>query len=331
MSLRLIQFIDDDGERAVAASRDREPFRAVKGLNRCYELALHAIDRGCSIEQAIDVAGLGAEVDARRFDTAGRLLCPLDHPDPAHMLVTGTGLTHLGSAEARDRMHRDLAGKADLTDSMRMFKWGLEGGKPEGDTPGVQPEWFYKGDGSILVGPGEPLASPDFSLDGGEEPEIAGLYVIAPDGTPCRLGFALGNEFSDHVMERQNYLYLAHSKLRPCAIGPEILVGELPASIQGLARIVRGGETLWQKPFLSGERHMSHTIRNLEHHHFKYAPFRRPGDAHVHFFGTATISFSDGIQLHAGDTIEIEADAFNLPLRNTVSVAHSKDQRVRVL
>jgi hypothetical protein len=247
------------------------------------------------------------------------------------MIVTGTGLTHLGSAEARDLMHRDLAGKAELTDSMRMFTWGLDGGKPEGEAPGVQPEWFYKGDGSNLVAPGAPLPSPDFALDGGEEPEIAGLYVIAPDGTPCRLGFALGNEFSDHVMERQNYLYLAHSKLRPCAIGPEILVGEPPASIQGLARIIRSGETLWEKPFLSGERHMSHTIRNLEHHHFKYAAFRRPGDAHVHFFGTATISFADGVRLHPGDTIEIEADAFTLPLRNTASVTHSKDRHIRVL
>jgi hypothetical protein len=303
----------------------------VDGLIGCYELALQALERGWSIEQAIGAAGLGGEIDAKLLNDAGRLLCPLAHPDPAHMLVTGTGLTHLGSAEARDRMHRDLASTGDLTDSMRMFKWGLEGGKPEGDGPGVQPEWFYKGDGSILVAPGAPLRSPDFALDGGEEPEIAGVYVIAPDGTPCRLGFALGNEFSDHVMERRNYLYLAHSKLRPCSIGPEILVGEPPASIQGLARIVRGGATLWEKPFLSGEQHMSHAIRNLEGHHFKYGAFCRPGDAHVHFLGAATISFSDGIQLAAGDTIEIEADAFTLPLRNTLSVAHSNDRPIRVL
>ena len=38
----------------------------------------------------------------------------------------------------------------------------------------------------------------------------------------------LSNEFSDHVMERQNYLYLAHSKLRSCSFGPELLVGDLP-------------------------------------------------------------------------------------------------------
>src|SRR5205809_355699 len=80
---------------------------------------------------------------------------------------------------------------------------------------GAQPEWFYKGDGDIVVGCGGALASPSFALDGGEEPELVGLYVISPAGTPHRLGFAIGNEFSDHVTERKNYLYLAHSKLRP--------------------------------------------------------------------------------------------------------------------
>ena len=44
---------------------------------------------------------------------------------------------------------------------------------------------------------------------------MAGIYVIGDDGTPFRVGFALANEFSDHVTERINYLYLAHSKLRP--------------------------------------------------------------------------------------------------------------------
>src|ERR1019366_2783251 len=73
---------------------------------------------------------------------------------------------------------------------------------------GVQPEWFFKGDGFIMVRPGAPFQVPAFAEDGGEEPEIAGLYVIAPDGAPCRVGYALGNEFSDHVMERRNYLYL---------------------------------------------------------------------------------------------------------------------------
>jgi len=174
-------------------------------------------------------------VDYERVVAEGRLLPPLDHPDPAHCYVSGTGLTHLGSAQTRAEMH----GKTDeaettLTDSMRLYQWGLEGGKPPQGQVGVQPEWFYKGNGSCIVPPEQPLESPPFALDGGEEAELVGLYVVGESGAVLRVGFALGNEFSDHVMERQNYLYLAHSKLRTCSIGPELLVGQPPSSISGL-------------------------------------------------------------------------------------------------
>jgi hypothetical protein len=219
-------------------------------------------------------------------------------------------------------MHKKVSGEIEsLTDSMKMFRLGLEGGKPKDAKPGVQPEWFYKGDGSILRGCGQPLVMPDFSQDGGEEPEIAGLYVIGPDGTPFRLGFALANEFSDHIMERQNYLWLAHSKLRQCAVGPALLVGALPDHVEGISRVRATDERVrWQKPFLSGEANMSHHIANLEYHHFKYALFRRPGDVHVHVFGTATLSFADGIRVEPGEVFEIEAEAFGKPLRNALAV-----------
>ena len=107
-------------------------------------------------------------------------------------------------------MHKklDADGDENLTDSMKMFRMGLEGGKPARGEVGVQPEWFYKGNGIFAVAPGKPLVSPDFAKDAGEEPEIAGIYVIGDDGTPFRVGFALSNEFSDHVTERVNYLYM---------------------------------------------------------------------------------------------------------------------------
>jgi hypothetical protein len=261
-------------------------------------------------------------VDIRVALAEGRVLPPLDHPtDPAHLIVTGTGLTHLGSAEGRDSMHKDLSDQAKLTDSMKMFKLGLEAGKPAAGQEGAQPEWFYKGDGSSVVAPESAFASPAFAQDGGEEPEMVGLYLIGPDGTPHRLGFALGNEFSDHVTEKFNYLWLAHSKLRQCAFGPELRTGPLPGAVTGRSKIRRGNEIVFDKPFLSGEDNMSHTIANLEAHHFKYPGFRRPGDIHVHFFGTATLSFSAGIKTQKGDVFEIEADAFLFPLRNTLDSA----------
>ena len=71
---------------------------------------------------------------------------------------------------------------------------------------------------------------------------------------------------------------------------------------------------------------MSHSLANLEWHQFKYAQFRRPGDVHVHFFGTATLSFSDGFRTEAGDEFEIEASPFTLPLRNRL-VRSEEDSR----
>ena len=216
-------------------------------------------------------------------------------------------------------MHKAAASKESLTDSMRMFLMGLEGGKPAPGSVGVQPEWFYKGDGQAVVATGEALSMPDFALDGGEEPEIAGVYLNDPQGRPHRLGHVLANEFSDHVIERGNYLWLAHSKLRQAALGPELLLGALPQDVRGVSRIRRGEKVIFEKPFLSGEANMSHTLANLEHHHFKYRAFRRPGDVHVHFFGTATLSFSDGVKTEPGDVFELEADAFRLGLKNPLA------------
>ncbi|MGN6535110.1 MAG: AraD1 family protein [Mesorhizobium sp.] len=322
---------DDDTIRVVA--RNGNGARVVNGARSVYALAVEAARTGIGLAALIERKGWGAAVDLETAYRKGLLLSPINHPDPAHLHLTGTGLTHLGSASTRDSMHKKLAegGEEQLTDSMKMFCMGLEGGKPAAGAVGVQPEWFYKGNGTMAVAPGAPLVSPSFAQDGGEEPEIAGIYVIGDDGQPLRVGFTLSNEFSDHVTERVNYLFLAHSKLRNASFGPEILVGDLPADIRGTSRILRGGKAIWEKPFLSGEANMSHTIANLEHHHFKYPAFRQPGDVHVHMFGTATLSFADGVRTEPGDVFEIEAADFGLPLRNALEVEAPVKVAVRAL
>lgn len=329
MVLRLTQMLSASGDRIVVAS-DGAHARRLKGVSTVLDLAHAALAAQFTLADAAESAGYGESVDLQAALAEKRILAPVDHPDPARLLLSGTGLTHLGSAAARDRMHADDQ-TADQSDSMRMFRLGLEGGKPVAGAVGVQPEWFYKGDGRSIVGPEQPLPMPAFALDGGEEAELAGIYLIAPDGTPCRLGFALANEFSDHITERANYLYLAHSKLRPAALGPELWVGTLPADIRGAVRVRRGERILWEKPFHSGEANMSHSVNNLEHHHFKYSLFRRSGDVHVHFLGTATLSFAAGLRTQAGDVFEIEAPPFTLPLRNPLSVRAAPPANVRVL
>ncbi|MBJ7577136.1 GguC protein [Devosia sp. MC532] len=327
--MHLIQYLDDNNTRAVGVTLEGVT-RRLNEITSVYALAQKAFLTEGGIPAVVKAVGLGETVDKAELAAAGRLLSPIDHPDAAHLHVTGTGLTHLGSAATRDAMHKANGSKPveELTDSMKMFRMGLENGKPKDGERGVQPEWFYKGNGNIVARPGQPIPSPSFALDAGEEPEMAGIYVIDADGNPRRIGFAVANEFSDHVTERINYLYLAHSKLRWCSFGPEIRVGDLPKHVEGTSRILRNGEVLWQKPFLSGEDNMSHTIANLEYHHFKYDLFCQPGDVHVHMFGTATLSFADGILTQPGDVFEIEETQFGLPLRNGVAIDADKDVKV---
>jgi hypothetical protein len=331
MALRLAQIALSPDRAQVLAMDDRGPARVVQGVASTYDLALEAIAEGVSLAEAVAARGLTETVDFKAALAAGRVLPPVHHQDGARTVVSGTGLTHLGSAKSRDEMHRKLQDSSALTDSMKMFKLGLDRGKPQPGRIGVQPEWFYKGDGSIVIAPESAFDPPAFSADASDEAEIVGIYVIGPDGAPFRLGFALGNELSDHVTEQENYLYLAHSKLRPCSIGPELRIGPLPPAVQGAARLLREGEVIWRSEFLSGEKHMSHTIANLEHHHFKYPLFRRPGDLHIHFFGAAVLSYSQGVRTRSGDVFEIEADAFRYPLRNGLHFAAAPAPVIREL
>ena len=328
--MRLVQFTDHSGARRVAASSDDgKTLRVLAGVASTYDLALAAARTNTSLD-ALAETRLGTEtLSYDQVIDEKRLLPPLDHPDVHRCLITGTGLSHLGSAAARDSMHVKLQKEeSELTDSMKMFKWGVEGGKPAAGKIGTPPEWFYKGDGRCVIAPEKELELPAFALDGGEEVEIVGLYVIDDRGEVLRVGFALGNEYADHVMERQNYLYLAHSKLRQCSFGPELLTGSLPTSVTGRARLVRDGKEIWAEDWLSGEDNMCHSIGNLEHHHFKYRDFRQPGDVHVHFFGAATGSFTKKIETKVGDVFEIQAAPFGRPLRNPLGSAREKDNLV---
>ncbi|MCC6292079.1 MAG: GguC protein [Bryobacterales bacterium] len=297
-----------------------------------YHLASHALARSLTLAEAAYAATTAETLpydDIHAGDSPWRLLPSFDHPaEPARCLVSGTGLTHRQSAANRDAMHTVPSDKP--TDSMLMYQWGVEGGRPASGSPGVSPEWFYKGSGAILRGHLDPLTVPTFASDGGEEAELAGVYLIGPDGSPRRLGFTAGNEFSDHVFEKKNYLYLASSKLRECAIGPELATGLDYGRIPGQAAILRRGAGLWSKPLLTGDAAMCHSLANMEHHHFKFPTHRRPGDVHIHFFGAGAFSFGDGVRLELGDVMEVSFEGLGRPLRNPLVVEDGAEQLVTV-
>ena len=303
------------------------------GAGSIYRLAQDAMAEGIPLEDAIG-KNLGEEVLHYDAVHAGKsewkILPAFDHPgEPARCLVTGTGLTHKASAENRQAMHAAQK-PAVITDSMRMYQWGLEGGRPATGKIGVPPEWFYKGCGTILRGHGDALEVPTFGDDGGEEAEVAGAYIIDESGSPRRVGLVLANEFSDHKMEEKNYLYLAPSKLRTCAIGPELIVNGEFNEARGKVRILRKEKTVWEKGFATGEKNMSHTVANLEHHHFKYAAHRQPGDVHIHFFGADVFSFGEGMVLQDGDVMEIELEGFGRPLRNPIRIDRKAQELINV-
>ena len=75
---------------------------------------------------------------------------------------------------------------------------------------------------------------------------------------------------------------------------------------------------------------MSHTVANLEHHHFKYEAHRRPGDAHIHFFGAGAFSFGAGVELADGDVMVVAFEGFGRPLRNPIRVDRGEDRFVGV-
>lgn len=320
--LRLVQIKNERRRRVALVEEPR--LRLIEGFDSLYLLALAAIAQGGSISALVRRQLANESLDYDQIysgESDWRLLVPLDHPEePARTLVSGTGLTHFGSARNRQAMHAKIAAddEQNPTDSMTMFRWGVEGGRPEPGNIGVSPEWFYKGNGTVVRGHGEPLDVPPFAEDGGEEAEIAGLYVVGIDRLPYRVGMAVGNEFSDHEFEKRNYLNLAGSKIRTCSLGPEIAVDPVFNSIAGEARIECGGAVVWSKAICTGEAEMCHSLANIEHHHFKLPGHLHAGDVHVHYYGAHSLSFGDGVQMVDGDVMTIRFDGFGRPLRNPI-------------
>ena len=297
-----------------------------------YALAFDALNTQAKMEALIasrlsdEMLDYGAVYNG---ESKWRLLPSFDYPqNPAACIVSGTGLTHKNSALNRQMMHG--AKETKLTDSMQMYQWGLDGGHPEGRTVGVQPEWFYKGTGNILRGHGDNLEIPHFGNDGGEEPEVAGIYIVDKNGRPWRIGLTIGNEFSDHVMEKKNYLYLAPSKLRSCAIGPELVLTADFEDVKGTVSITRAGNVIWSKEIQTGEKNMAHSLSNLEHHHFKYPGHRIPMQAHIHFFGADAFSFGDKIQLQEGDIMNVEWRGLGRTLKNPLTFSKEEERIVSV-
>ena len=306
--------------------------RLLTGVESVYELAQDCLRHRTGIGGLVEQLQSDELVDYDAVyagDSEWKILPSADLPaEQARCLVTGTGLTHKASAENRNAMH---AAAQAITDSTRMYESGVAGGRPATGEIGTAPEWFYKGTGAVLRAHEEPLTVPEYAEDGGEEPEVAGVYLIDDSGMPRRIGFTTANEFSDHIVERRNYLYLASSKLRGCSIGPELVIGGGFEDAPGEVSVERNGSILWSRQIRTGESAMSHSLANLEHHHFKYEWHRRPGDLHIHFFGADAFSFGEGLRLEDGDVMQVRFDGFGRALRNPLRRGQGAEKLIQAL
>src|SRR6185437_9973415 len=336
--LHLVQIANNKSRRVAAVEDPR--LRCLTEVESVYDLANRCLKSGRGIRETVSALAQDETLDYNQIYSGTSewlLLAPIDVPGaPSRLMVSGTGLTHVGSAADRQAMHladqkKSAAAPANpdevLTDSMRIFRWGLEGGRPKAGEIGVAPEWFYKGNGDVLRGPSEPLVVPSYGEDGGEEAEVAGVYIVAEDGTPYRIGMTVGNEFSDHQFEKRNYLNLAGSKLRTCSIGPELAIDPDFHAVPGEVRILRGGKPLWSKAIATGEDNMCHSLANLEHHHFKFEGDRQPGAVHVHFYGAHSLSFGHNIALEDGDWMDVQFEGMGRALRNPIRIGPKASNR----
>lgn len=306
---------------------DEPNLRLLNKFKTVYDLANSSLNTGLKISEIVSEHLSETLLDYDEIYSGQsdyQLITPIHHPiDPRFLMVSGTGLTHSASAENRNKMHEAINNNV-ATDSMKMYQIGVDGGKPNAGEIGTQAEWFYKGNGTVLKAHNEFLTIPNYAIDGGEEPEIVGIYINDSKGKPHRIGFAAGNEFSDHVMEKINYLYLAPSKIRNCSIGPELVLDAEFSNISGNVSIKRNNEIIWQKEIATGEENMCHSLENLEYHHFKYENHRIPGDVNVHYFGTVGFSFGVGLALDHGDEMIITWENMGRPLKNTINIDNSE-------
>ncbi len=223
---RLVQ-IQNGATRAVALVEEPR-LHLLDGVKSIFQLAQEAVEAKIPLAVLVQKKATGEYLDYDPIYTGKsewRLLPPIDHPaEPARCLVSGTGLTHLGSAKNRQAMHS--AKESELTDSMKMFRLGRRRRQAGAGQNRRRARMVLQGlRQRFCARMANRWTCRRLREDGGEEGgNRRNLFHRRERGTPRRIGMAIGNEFSDHKFEKKNYLNLAGSKIRTCSLGPELVI-----------------------------------------------------------------------------------------------------------
>jgi len=310
--MNLIQFQDNDVMRIGFDAEGNGTIVCFKNPGSLYDFFTHHISMGEDIERSINNE-LGNKIVSYSDLLFNRQIqIPVAPTDLSHCHVSGVGLTHSSSVLIGSKSN-------NLTDVERVHLAGLEQGKPNKMQLGARPAWFYKGNGNLLRPTGEILDIPLLAKGVGEEAELVAIYIIDKNRVPRRVGFSLGNEFSDHLLEKENLYYLPQAKMLNCSVGAEIFPGELPNNMKGKIEILNKEEELtWGVDIETGWSKLIHSLENIENYAFQNAIFCMPGDVHYLFLGSDKLSFSDGVVLNDGDQIKIYGNLFSFPLVNKI-------------
>lgn len=308
---RLVQLRHIEEGRRVAlvdASGDREQLQLLSTYRSIYSFAQAAIATGVELRELIstDLAGIALDYDPiHAGDSEWKLLASFDHPIvPTRCIVSGCANRH--------GMSHDSAGRAD--------SHGQASESAGQAARRYAPTLFFKGTGATVRAHNETIRIPGYAKSGAEEAEIVGVYLIDPNRIPRRVGFSLGNEMADPALFDADANLYSHSKLRECAIGPELVLDAAFDSIGGKVSVARGNGDQWSHEIRTGEAHTEFSLAEIEQRLFQHASHRQPGDVHVHFLGGSVSSYAEIGSLTDGDQVTIEFSGMGRPLRNTIEV-----------
>ena len=158
-----------------------------------------------------------------------------------------------------------------------------------------------KATASRVSGPGQPVRVRRDSTWSVPEPEFT--LAINPQGKI--VGYTIGNDMSSRSIEGENPLYLPQAKVYrgSCALGPRLVVGQLPEAEAKIAIEIRRGEEV----VFSGETEVAQIKRSFEElAQFLFRDNEFPQGALL-MTGTGVVPDS-GFTLTSGDIIRIGID-----------------------
>ena len=238
----------------------REPFLL-------FNAVLESVTSARALSELIELQLSDEILDVEKLQIENAFTFPVSHQHNDATWIGGTGLTHSNRALIRKVMEEIPENK--LSDSQKIYQLGIKEGKLKAGISTARPEWFFKGHLCNARTHGQTLDVPWYDLGGGEEAELVAVYYITPNSELYRIGFCLGNEFSDHILEKENHFYITQCKLRPFSLGAEIIIGDIPEKIQLDVVIFRQNEKLWQAQVNTGESNMVYSYENIENFIFQ--------------------------------------------------------------